>query len=79
MAILLLTSCSSTKQIEVPVTKIDYRDKVRVFEKVPLCHISKAESLSVENIAELALTLTADLEKCNNQIQVYNSDNESNK
>lgn len=71
----MLTGCSSTRLIEVPVTKIEYREMVRVFEEVPLCNISKVKSLSVSNVAELALTLTSDLEKCNNQIEVYNKDN----
>lgn len=70
-----MAGCSATKQIEVPVTKIEYRDKVKVYEKVPLCNISKSKDLKVGSILELAQQLTTDLEQCNIQISVYNTTN----
>lgn len=71
-AILLMTSCNSTKIVEVPVTKIKYVDRLQAREDVPLCTIPFAKDLSIESILKLSQRQHTALLECNNVIESYN-------
>ena len=69
---LLMTSCNSTKIVEVPVTKIKYVDRLQAREDVPLCTIPFAKDLSIESILKLSQRQHTALLECNNVIDSYN-------
>lgn len=71
-AILLMTSCNSTKIVEVPVTKIKYVDRLQAREDVPLCTIPFAKDLSIESILKLSQRQHTALLECNNVIESFN-------
>jgi len=71
-AILLMTSCNSTKIVEVPVTKIKYVDRLQARKDVPLCTIPFAKDLSIESILKLSQRQHTALLECNNVIESYN-------
>tara|TARA_R110001592_G_C13193003_1_gene753586 strand:- start:42920 stop:43132 length:213 start_codon:yes stop_codon:yes gene_type:complete len=67
-----MTSCSSTKVVEVPVTKIKYVDRLQAREDVPLCTIPFAKDLSIESILKLSQRQHTALLECNNVIESFN-------
>ena len=69
---LLITSCNSTKIVEVPVTKIKYVDRLQAREDVPLCTIPFAKDLSIESILKLSQRQHTALLECNNVIESFN-------
>lgn len=69
---ILLSGCQTTKVVEVPVTKIEYVDRLQVREDVPLCIVPYAKDLSIEEILRLAQKQHTALVKCNANIDVYN-------
>ena len=69
---LLMTSCNSTKIVEVPVTKIKYVDRLQAREDVPLCTIPFAKDLSIESILKLSQRQHTALLECNNVIESFN-------
>ena len=71
-AILLMTSCNSTKIVEVPVTKVKYVDRLQAREDVPLCTIPFAKDLSIESILKLSQRQHTALLECNNVIESFN-------
>jgi hypothetical protein len=58
--------------VEVPVTKIEYVDRIKPTEDVPLCVIPFAKDLSVSEIIKLAKRQHSALVQCNNVIESYN-------
>jgi len=72
VAMLLITSCNSTKIVEVPVTKIKYVDRLQAREDVPLCTIPFAKDLSIESILKLSQRQHTALLECNNVIESFN-------
>jgi len=67
-----MTSCNSTKIVEVPVTKIKYVDRLQAREDVPLCTIPFAKDLSIESILKLSQRQHTALLECNNVIDSFN-------
>ena len=71
-AILLMTSCNSTKIVEVPVTKIKYVERLQAREDIPMCTIPFAKDLSIESILKLSQRQHTALLECNNVIESFN-------
>lgn len=66
------SGCTTTKVVEVPITKIKYVDRLSAREDVPLCTIPFAKDLSVESILKLAQRQHTALLECNNVIESFN-------
>jgi len=67
-----VSGCTTTKVVEVPITKIQYVDRLSAREDVPLCTIPFAKDLSVESILKLAQRQHTALLECNNIIESFN-------
>ena len=64
--------CQTTKIVEVPITKIEYVDRLVPSKDVPLCVIPYAKDTSVQEIVQLAQRQHTSLLKCNTIIDMYN-------